>query len=61
LKNYPGISVLLDTIFKVKTVAELKELIMQHGSDIKLNKLEQENIFEINSKFKNKVLFWLSA
>jgi tRNA-dihydrouridine synthase B len=61
LKNYPGVSILLDKIFKVKSVSQLKELVMQHGADIKLDKFEQENILEINSKFKDKVLFWLSA
>ncbi len=60
LKNYPGISSLLDNIFKSKSISELKELIMSHEKNIKSGKLEQENIFEINTRFKNKVLFWLS-
>ena len=60
LKNYPGISSLLDNIFKSKSISELEELILTHEKSIKSGKLEQENIFEINTRFKNKVLFWLS-
>jgi tRNA-dihydrouridine synthase B len=60
LKNYPGISSLLDNIFKSKSMSELEELILTHEKSIKSGKLEQENIFEINTRFKNKVLFWLS-
>jgi tRNA-dihydrouridine synthase B len=60
LKNYPGISSLLDSIFKVKSISELEELLIAHEKNIKSGKLKHENIFEINSRFKNKVLFWLS-
>ena len=60
LKNYPGISSLLDNIFKLKSISELKELIMSHEKNILSGKLEHENINEINTRFKNKVLFWLS-
>jgi tRNA-dihydrouridine synthase B len=60
LKNYPGIISFLDNIFKVKSIAELKELILSHEKNIKSGILKNENIFDINSRFKNKVLFWLS-
>ena len=60
-KNYPGISKLLEKVFSVRGIEQLKQLAWQHAEQIKEEKLESENIFEIDSKFKDKVLFWLSA
>ncbi|MCF8240390.1 MAG: tRNA dihydrouridine synthase DusB [Melioribacteraceae bacterium] len=56
---FHGISSLLDTVFSVNTMEQLIELINEHADKIENNHFPEEDLEEINTKFQNKVLFWL--
>lgn len=58
-KNYSGLEFLLDKIFSGKDLHYLRSLIIEHTERIQNNYYKTNLNFEVHSKFKRKVLFWL--
>lgn len=59
-KSLNGINYLVKEIIAVKEFNQLFEIIEQHIKNLKIGKYPEDNkTFEIEKKFKKKVLFWL--
>lgn len=58
-KNYPGIDLLLDSIFSFTSIDSIRTLIIEHTDKILSNGYSAASNSDINKKFKKKVLFWL--
>ncbi len=54
-----GISYLLDTIFKIRSISELKDHIENFIVRAKLGEFPEEDLESLKNKFNNKVLYWL--
>ncbi len=58
-RKYPGIELLLDSIFSFTSVNSIREYIEEHTEKILSNSYAVVSDAIINDKFKKKVLFWL--
>ena len=58
-KNYPGIELLIDSIFSFTNLNSIRQFIGEHTDKILNNVYTVASNFQINKKFKKKVLFWL--
>jgi len=59
-KNYNGIWILIEEIYSATNYAELKQIVLEHTKKLNSGIFPEENLSVVNTKFKNKVLFWLS-
>jgi nifR3 family TIM-barrel protein len=57
---YGSINFLLDRIFSIKNLDDLRKLIDEHTENILNKNLNVDEQTEINKKFQKKVLFWLA-
>ncbi|KAF0152951.1 MAG: tRNA-U20-dihydrouridine synthase [Ignavibacteria bacterium] len=60
LKDYPGINLLLENVFRVRNFDSLRYLIIEHVSKIQQGVLGEDDKVDVINKFKKKVLFWLT-
>ena len=58
-RNYPGIDLLLDSIFSFTKIDSIRAFIGEHTDKILSNGYPVASSSDINKKFKKKVLFWL--
>ncbi len=60
LKDYPGINLLLENVFRVRNFDSLRSLINEHTAKISCGVLGEADKTDVINKFKKKVLFWLA-
>lgn len=60
LKDYPGINILLENVFRVRNFESLRSLINEHVLKIQNGVLGEADKVDVINKFKKKVLFWLT-
>ncbi len=58
-RNYPGIDLLMYNVFSARNLDSLKLLIYEHTEKVKNNYYNSSENYDIDSKFKKRVLFWL--
>lgn len=59
-RNYPGIELLLNIVFGLKSLEDLRSVILEHAEKFNGSVQSSETDDAINKKFKKKVLFWLA-
>ncbi|MEW6702919.1 MAG: tRNA dihydrouridine synthase DusB [Bacteroidota bacterium] len=59
-KNHSGVEFLLDKIFSIKNLNNLRSLINEHAESILQSPYDPDGLADIHKKFQKKVLFWLT-
>jgi tRNA-dihydrouridine synthase B len=59
-RNYKGIDSLLDRVFSIKNLTDLRSLVTEHAGKIKSDFTGGNGDLGIEKKFQRKVLFWLA-